>query len=121
MKFIRLFGTAVPLLCLLPVAACHSYRIDATVENRTGSAISLLEVDYPTASFGIGSLASDDVFRYRLQTRGSGPVKVQYTVGNGRTIQITGPTLYERQEGSIDIVLLADGKAEFHPKLNPQH
>jgi hypothetical protein len=36
-------------------------------------------------------------------------------------VQITGPTLYEKQEGSIEIVLLPDGKAEFHPSLNPQH
>jgi hypothetical protein len=121
MRLVRLFGWAILLPCLFPVSACRSYRIDATIENHTGGVVSLLEVDYPSASFGTDTLASDDIFRYRLQTRGSGPVKVQYMAGNGRTVQITGPTIYEKQEGSIDIVLLPDGKAEFHPKLNPQH
>jgi hypothetical protein len=49
------------------------------VENRTGAAIELLEVDYPSASFGADTLASGADFHYRFQVRGSGPVKVQYT------------------------------------------
>ena len=101
--------------------ACHSYHIDATIENHTGGPISLVEVDYPTASFGIDSLAAARTFHYRIQTRNSGPLKVQYTAANGHQVQITGPTLYEKQEGAIEIILLPSGKAEFHPSLNPQH
>jgi hypothetical protein len=57
-------GTAhafCPLICVLAATAmvaataCHSYHVDATVENRTGSPIQLLEVDYPSASFGADS------------------------------------------------------------------
>lgn len=119
MRLIRLVAFAILLPCFIAISACHSYHIDATIENHTGSAISLLEVDYPSASFGTDVLATDSTFRYRLQTRGSGPVKVQYTAGNGRMVQITGPTLEEKQEGSIQIVLLPDGKADFRPRLNP--
>jgi hypothetical protein len=121
MRFVRLVGSAVLLPCLFPISACHSYHIDATIENRTGGTVTLLEVDYPTASFGTDTLVADGVFHYRLQTRGNGPVKVQYTTSGGSTPQVTGPTLYEKQEGSIEIVLLPDGKAEFHPKLSPEH
>jgi hypothetical protein len=32
---------------------------------------------------------------------------------------MNGPTLTERQEGKLQIVLLPDGKAEFHPELTP--
>ena len=39
-------------------SGCHSYHVDVTVENRTGGAIQLLEVDYPSASFGADSLAA---------------------------------------------------------------
>jgi hypothetical protein len=45
---------------------------------------------------------------------------VQYTATNGQQVKIKGPTLYERQEGSLGIVLLPGAKAEFHPGLNPQ-
>jgi hypothetical protein len=99
------------------VTGCHSYHVETAVENRTGGAIQLLEVDYPSASFGSDSLAADGVYHYRIQLRGGGPLKVQYTAVDGKPVQITGPNLVERQEGSLEIVLLPGGKAEFHPDL----
>jgi hypothetical protein len=48
-------------------------------------------------------------------------MKVQYTGPTGKQVQITGPTLYEGQEGRIEINLLPNGKVEFHPSLNPAH
>lgn len=102
-------------------AGCHSYHVETSVENRTGGAIQLLEVDYPSASFGDDTLDAGGVFHYRIQLRGSGPLKVQYMTGDKRQIHIDGPSLAERQEGSLEIVLLPQGKAEFHPNLTPQH
>ena len=104
---------------LIAATGCHSYHVETTVENRTGGAIQLLEVDYPSASFGKDSLADGDDFHYRIQLQGSGPLKVQYTAGN-TLFQINGPTVAERQQGSLEIALLPAGKAEFHPKLSPQ-
>ena len=106
------------LFCAIGLNGCHSYYIDVSIRNNTGGPISLLEVDYPSASFGAGALAKDADFHYRIQIRGSAPIKIQYTGMSGRQLQITGPTLYEKQEGKIGIVLLPDGKAEFHPSLN---
>jgi hypothetical protein len=106
-------------LALMWTAGCHSYHIETTVENRTGGAIQLLEVDYPSASFGADNLAADAIYHYRIQLRGSGPLKVQYTGSDGHQAQMEGPTLAEPQEGRIEIVLLPGGKAEFHPQLTP--
>jgi hypothetical protein len=116
--FRRAFGV-LAAATLLAATACHSYHIDATVENRTGAPIQLLEVDYPSASFGADSLSVGQVFHYRIQLRGSGPLKVQYTAADRRQAQIDGPSVVERQEGSLEIVLLPGGKAEFHPHLTP--
>jgi len=113
-------AAAFGLLCLNAISGCHSAHIEATVENRTGSTITLLEVDYPTASFGADTVAADGFVHHRIQARDSGPISVQYTAARGRTVQITGPILHEQQEGSIEIVLLPNGKAEFHPALSPQ-
>ncbi len=113
---------AVLLPLLMLGTGCHSYHIETTVENRTGGPIQLLEVDYPSASFGANTLAAGAIFHYRIQLRGSGPVKVQYTAGDARpaqTTQIEGPTLTEPQQGRLEIVLLPAGKAEFHPQLTP--
>jgi len=109
---------ALTLLAVtLASAGCHSYHIETTVENRTGMAIQLLEVDYPSASFGANNLAAGADFHYRIQVRGTGPVKVQYSSIGGLQEQISGPELTERQEGGLVIVLLPGGKAEFQPKL----
>jgi hypothetical protein len=113
-------GNAILLPALLALAGCHSYHIETTVENRTGAAIELLEVDYPSASFGANSLADGADYHYRIQLRGSGPIKVQYTARDGHSAQIEGPTLAERQEGRLEIVLLPGGKAEFHPEVTPR-
>ncbi len=110
---------AVTLLSAFLFSACHSYHIDATIENRTGAPIQLLEVDYPSASFGADSLAAGADFHYRFQVNGSGQLKISYTAANGQTVQIAGPTLVERQQGKLEIVLEPGGKAEFRPRLTP--
>ena len=120
MRFRTGMIAALSVATSLLAAGCHSYRIDAVVENRTGAAIELLEIDYPSASFGMDKLGAGADYHYRFQVRGSGPMKVQYTESASQKIrQIAGPSLHERQEGRIEIVLLPDGKAEFHPELTP--
>ena len=107
--------------CLLPaliaISGCRSYHVEITVENRTGAAIQLLEVDYPSASFGADNLAAGTDFHYRIQIRGTGPLKVEYTAAGGRKEAVTGPSLAERQQGRVEIQLLPGGKVEFHPEL----
>ncbi len=105
----------------LAATACHSYHIDATVENRTGADIQLLEVDYPSASFGADRIASGAVYHYRFQIRGSGPLKITYTGPDSKQVQIAGPTLVEGQQGQLKIVLLSAGKVEFVPQLAPKY
>jgi hypothetical protein len=108
---------AVFTVAALFVSTCHSYHVETTVENRTGGAIQLLEVDYPSASFGVNSLAAGAEYHYLIQLRGSGPLKVQYTGSDGRKTQVEGPMLVERQEGRIEVLLLPGGKVEFHPEM----
>ena len=117
----KLVIAAIAVLGLSLMTACHASHIEATVENHTDGTVTLLEVDYPSASFGKDTLASDEVFHHRIQTRGSGPISVQYTGPHGRTVQVQGPQMYEQQEGSVEILLLPNGKVEFHPSLSPQH
>ncbi len=117
-SFFKAFFIAFALAIIGALTACHSSHIDVAVENRTGAAIRLLEVDYPSASFGADSLAADATFHYRIKVDGSGPVKVQFTPADGRHAQLEGPALAERQEGTLEVLLLPGGKAEFHPRLS---
>jgi hypothetical protein len=111
--------TAALFLLLAPAVACHSYHIDATIENHSGSAVRLLEVDYPSASFGVDLLAAGADFHYRFDVLGDGPITVQYTGSDDKLVKKSGPTLYERQEGRMEIVLQAGGQVEFQSELTP--
>jgi hypothetical protein len=104
---------------MLSIAGCKSYWIDATVENQSGQVIRELEVDYPTASFGINSLAPGATMHYRFQVRDSGPVKVEYTPSGQKTVHAQGLILKERQQGLLIIRLLPLEKVEFVPSLHP--
>jgi hypothetical protein len=104
----------------LPVlAGCHSYHIDTTIENRSGAAVKLIEVDYPSASFGTDAIASGADFHYRFDVVGSGPISIQYTGAEGPPVKKSGPRLYERQQGRLEIVILPGGEVQFHPRLTP--
>ncbi len=111
---------AAVLLPLMGMACgCRSYRVDATVQNRTGETITLLEVDYPSASFGLDKLDAGADYHYRFQIRGNGPVKVLYTESKDLQVrQSQGPELKEGEQGRLIIVLLPGGKVEYQPALS---
>jgi hypothetical protein len=115
------YPAAIVLLALIAFTGCRSYHVGISVENRTGAPIQLLEVDYPSASFGADSLAPGASLNYRIQVRGAGPVKVQYTVAGGAQKQISGPSLSEGDEGTLQIILLPGGKVDFTPQLSRRH
>jgi len=107
------------ILILLPLCGCKSYWVQATVENQTGHPLHELEVDYPSASFGINTLAAGASSHYRFTIRGNGPVKVQYTLDTGNVINAQGPKLSEHQQGTLTLRLLPTGKVDFLPNLQP--
>jgi hypothetical protein len=108
----------IGLTVSLASSGCRSPHVDVTVENRTGQTVRLIEVTYPSASFGANSLAAGAVLHNRIQLRGEGPIKVLYTDPKDQSTQIAGPLLVENQHGSLQIVLLATGKADFQPHLD---
>ena len=118
-KFPRIWGfvSVLTIAPILAMAGCHSAHVQASVENRTGGTIRLLEVAYPSASFGVDHLNAGAIFSNRIKLRGDGAIRVQYTNSDGKPVQIEGPQLAERQDGRINIVLLPGGKADFHPQL----
>jgi len=117
----KFYPIAILLLVCSAATGCRSYHVGITVENRTGAPIQLVEVDYPSASFGAGSLAPGANLQYQIQVRGTAPIKVQYTGAGGVQKQVSGPALSEGDEGQLQIILLPDGKAEFTPQLSHRH
>jgi hypothetical protein len=102
MRFRQIFAIFV-LAGALVQTGCHSAHIDTTISNRTAAVLTLIEVDYPSASFGVQTLAPGADFHYRFKVLGSGAATVQWTDAGNREHKSTGPTLQESDEGSLSI------------------
>jgi hypothetical protein len=102
-------GLILGLGSALAVAGCHSAAIEATIVNATGKPISLLQVDYPSASFGVQTLQPGERFAYRFKVLGAGLIKVDYTDAAHQDHKATGPALREGSDGALRIVLANDG------------
>jgi hypothetical protein len=100
MRFASLLALAATLLL---TAGCHSRYVEATVTNHTSGTIQLLEVDYPSASFGTQNLAPEGVFHYRFKVLGSGPTKLLYTDAAHKDHTSDGPALNEGTEGALSL------------------
>jgi hypothetical protein len=82
--------------------------VAAEVVNASGAAVSLVEVDYPSASFGTESLAAGAVYPYRFKILGSGKTKVLWTDANHVEHSVAGPVLQEGQEGSLRVTIVGE-------------
>lgn len=110
--------SAAAFLACLSLSACRSAFVQASIVNHSGSTAQLIEVDYPSASFGTQQLANNTTYHYRFKILDSGPVKIAFTGDGGKAYTSTGPTLNEGQQGSLTITLESDGKVTWAPELS---
>jgi len=87
------------------VAACRSAFVETTVENQSSAPLHLIEVDYPSASFGMQTLDSHASYRYHFKVQGTGPVTVTFIDSTGKPHTATGPTLTQGQHGNLKITI----------------
>jgi hypothetical protein len=93
------------LAAALTLTGCHSAYIEATISNRTPEPLSLIELDYPSASFGTQTLAPGQDFHYRFKVLGNGPTTLLWTDAAHRDHKSSGPTLHENDEGALTIAV----------------
>lgn len=105
LETMRLLAYAAASACVLLSSGCHSRYIEAAITNHTSRVIVLLEVDYPSASFGTQNLAPGATFRYRFKVLGSGATKLLYTDAARHDFSSSGPMLKEGDEGRLTIDL----------------
>ena len=110
--------SSAALLACLGLSACRSAFVQTAIENHTGATVRLIEVDYPSASFGTQQIADGATYQYRFKILDSGPVKVIYTGGDNSVRTSTGPTLKEGEQGSLTITLEGGGKVTWTPQLS---
>jgi hypothetical protein len=92
------------LAAILSLTGCRSAFIEATITNRTAEQLSLVEVDYPSASFGTQSLAPGQQYHYRFKVLGSGATTIQWTDAAHHDHKSSGPSLHEGDQGKLTII-----------------
>jgi hypothetical protein len=99
----RSFKSRFALAALLTLTGCHSAYVDVTIANRSPEPLALIEVDYPSASFGTQALAPGQDFHYRFKVLGNGPTAILWTDSAHRDRRSSGPPLREDDEGKLVI------------------
>jgi hypothetical protein len=115
----RVFLSLVSVfLFILNLSSCRSPFVEAEIQNHTNAPLQLIEVDYPSASFGIGSLAPNATFRYRFKILGSGNVQLNYSDPSGKPHRFRGPELKEGQQGSLIVTIDGTDSVHWTPALS---
>ena len=86
-------GYCAVAVSVVALSGCHSHYVSMDVRNETGKAVTLVEVDYPSASFGKESLAEGADFHYRFKVQGDGPLKAMWTDAGNHDHSVAGPQL----------------------------
>lgn len=121
LEFMRSLRILAFFVCLLAVTGCHSAHVLATVSNHTDQSILLLEVNYPSASFGTQNLAPGADFHYRFKVLGTGKMTLTYTGEDHKDHKSEGPYLNEKADGPVHITIAPDGVHwETSPKSTMQ-
>jgi hypothetical protein len=119
MKKFAAAGSSLGLILFLALSlgGCRSAFVSTTITNRSNLPITLLEVDYPSASFGIGALAAGADFHYRFKIQGSGPIKLQFTDAAGKAHSVSGPDMIEGEQGTLSILIGPADEISWIPNL----
>jgi hypothetical protein len=104
-------------LILLVSVGCRSAFVSTTITNNSGARVTLLEVDYPSASFGVGALAPGAQFHYRFKIQGGGPIKLQFIDASGKAHTVSGPDVQEGEQGTLQINIDPPNKISWIPNL----
>jgi hypothetical protein len=98
-------GYCVAGVALMGLSGCHSHYVSMDIHNGTGKAVTLVEVDYPTASFGVDTLAAGGTYHYRFKILGDGATKIFWTDAAEQQHTVAGPELKEGQEGTLSATI----------------
>jgi hypothetical protein len=111
-----LLAACLPLLLLV---GCRAHLIQTSVVNSGTAVLHNIEVDYPSASFGIPSLAPGAIFHYPIQIQDAGRTKIEFFDSAEKPHSGRGPYLTQGQQGTLTIYLDGSGKNQWVMHVHP--
>jgi len=92
-------------VALIVLVGCRSRVVQVKLINTSPKPISIIVVDYPTATFGVDKLEPGTTYQYPIKLLGTGPLNIQFTDADGHNHTYTGPALHKNDEGSVTVQL----------------
>ena len=108
---------AALIVALFTLSGCRSAFVETSIENTSRGNLRLIEVDYPSASFGTQTLDAHSTYHYRFKIQGSGPITISFTDDAGKSHSVTGPMLEEGQQGQLTILIDPAYKVDWKKSL----
>lgn len=99
------------ILSFAVLAGCHARMVEVKLVNASAQPLSIIVVDYPSATFGVDKLDPGATYQYAIKPLATGPLKVQFTDAQGRNHTYTGPALHKNDEGQLTVTLTQDSAA----------
>lgn len=93
------------LIALTVLVGCRSRVVNVKLINTSQKPLSIIVVDYPTATFGVDKLEPGATYQYPIKLLGTGPLNIQFTDADGHIHTYTGPSLHKNDEGSVTVQL----------------
>ncbi|MGB8478643.1 MAG: hypothetical protein WCE63_07360 [Acidobacteriaceae bacterium] len=109
----------VALAGLILTVGCRTKLVEVRVVNSGTTDLHNVEVDYPSASFGMSNLAPGATYIYRIQLQDAGRMKVEFADNKELPHSGKGPYVKEGQQGTLTLTLEASGKNRWTPQLHP--
>lgn len=109
----------VALAGLILTVGCRAKLVEVRVVNSGTTDLHNVEVDYPSASFGMSSLAPGATYTYRIQLQDAGRMKVEFSDSKEQPHSGKGPYVKEGQQGTLTLTLDASGKNQWDSQLHP--
>ncbi|HEY5253413.1 MAG TPA: hypothetical protein VIJ53_02085 [Acidobacteriaceae bacterium] len=113
-----LLGLAA-LASLMMTVGCRAKLVEVRVVNSGTTDLHNIEVDYPSASFGMSNLAAGTTYVYRIQLQDAGRMKVEFSDSKEQPHSGKGPYVEQGQQGTLTITLDGSGKNRWDPQLHP--
>jgi hypothetical protein len=107
------------LTSLIFVVGCRSKLVEVRVVNSGTTELHNVEVDYPSASFGVSTLAPGATYIYRIQLQDAGRMKVEFYDSKEQPHSGKGPYAEQGQQGTLTLTLDGSGKNQWNVQLHP--
>ena len=117
---LRGFLALAALASLTLTIGCRSKLVEVRVVNSGTTDLHNVEVDYPSASFGVSSLAPGAIYIYRIQLQDAGRMKVEFSDSKEQPHSGKGPYAEQGQQGTLTLTLDGSGRNQWNAQLHPE-